>query len=70
MRIRVVLEFDREAGSFAAYCPELPGCVSCGPSEEAAMAGFREAFALYFDAVEAEPVPPGARVVELNYEFE
>jgi len=27
---RIVLEFDPEAGSFSAVCPELPGCASAG----------------------------------------
>ena len=37
MRIRVVIEFDKEAQSFSAVCPELPGCTSCGDTEEEAM---------------------------------
>jgi len=28
MKFRIVLEFDPEAGSFSAVCPELPGCAS------------------------------------------
>ena len=33
MKWRVVLEADAETGEWAVWCPELPGCVSCGETE-------------------------------------
>jgi len=69
MKLRVVLEYDQKAESFAAYCPELPGCTSCGSTEEAALKGFREALALYFEPVRGGAIAPDARVVELAYEL-
>ena len=47
MNWRVVLEPDPETGDYAVWCPELPGCVSAGETEEDALANIREAIALY-----------------------
>ena len=37
MKLRVVVEYDPQVGSYAAYCPELPGCISAGDTEEEAL---------------------------------
>ena len=47
MKIRVELEFDPEANSWSAVCPELRGCVSAGTTREEAIANVKEAIALY-----------------------
>jgi len=47
MKWRVVLEFDDEVGSWAVWCPELPGCASAGETEEEALENSREAIELY-----------------------
>jgi predicted RNase H-like HicB family nuclease len=47
MRFRVVLEYDAEAHSYSAVCPELPGCASAGDTEEEAMRNVEEAIRLY-----------------------
>lgn len=52
MKFRVVTEYDRETKSYAAYCPELPGCCSAGDTEEEALRNIKEAIALYL-----EPTP-------------
>ncbi|MEK7288335.1 MAG: type II toxin-antitoxin system HicB family antitoxin [Elusimicrobiota bacterium] len=52
MNIRVVVEFDPKVKSYSVYCPELPGCVSCGDTEKEAMKNIREAIDLYL-----EPAP-------------
>ena len=49
MKFRVVVEYDDQAGSYAVYCPELPGCASAGDTEEEAVANMREAVALYLE---------------------
>jgi len=61
---RVVLERDEETGDWAAWAPELPGCVSAGDTEEEALANIREAIALYLrpDPIQ---VPPGADIKEI-----
>ena len=49
MKWRVVLEPDLETGEWAVWCPELPGCVSCGETEEEALTNILEAIELYLE---------------------
>ena len=65
MKFRVVLEFDPEARSYSAVCPELPGCASAGETEEEARANIREAIALYLAPAEIE-LPDNAKLVEVT----
>lgn len=64
MKWRVVLEPDLETGDWAVWCPELPGCVSAGETEQEALANIRQAIELY---LEAEPLElePGAVLKEV-----
>lgn len=54
----VVIE-PAEDGSFSAYVPDLPGCVSCGDTVEEVKALIREAIRLHIDSLRrhSEPVP-------------
>jgi len=54
MKWRVILEPDLEIGEWAIWCPELPGCVSAGTTQEEALNNIREAIELYLqpDAIE------------------
>jgi len=52
MKFRIVTEYDPETQSYAAYCPELPGCCSAGDTEDEALENAREAIILYL-----EPTP-------------
>jgi predicted RNase H-like HicB family nuclease len=54
MKWRVVLEPDLETNEWAIWCPELPGCVSAGATQEEALNNIREAIKLYLqpDAIE------------------
>lgn len=54
---RVILEPDLETGEWAIYCPELPGCTSCGDTEEEALNNIKEAIELYLQADEIELLP-------------
>jgi predicted RNase H-like HicB family nuclease len=65
MTFRVVLEFDPEAGSYSAVCPELPGCASAGDTEEEARANIREAIQLYLAPGEIE-LPQNAKLVQVT----
>lgn len=49
---RVILEKDPETGDFAVWCPELPGCTSCGETEEKALEHIKEAIELYLQPEE------------------
>ena len=49
MKWRVVLEKDSETDQWAIWCPELPGCISCGDTEEEALTNILEAIELYLE---------------------
>jgi predicted RNase H-like HicB family nuclease len=65
MRWRVVLEQDDQSGEWAIWCPELPGCTSCGHTQEEALENIREAIQLYLEPDEIE-LPPNAVVREVT----
>ena len=64
MKLRLVVEYDRETKRWAAFFPELPGCASAGDTEEEAIQNAKEALELWF-----EPAPVnlsvGAKVLEV-----
>ena len=62
---RVVLEEDSETGDWAAWCPELPGCASCGQTEEEAVQSIKEAIALYLEPSDLQ-LDPGAKTVRVK----
>ena len=64
MKLRVVLEYDDVAKSWAAYCPELNGLSSCGRSQEDALKNFKEAAELFFEPSEF-PIPSKSQVLEM-----
>jgi predicted RNase H-like HicB family nuclease len=51
MKFKVVLE-PSDDGGFTAFVPSLPGCVSEGESQEAALSNIQEAISLYLEPVE------------------
>ena len=63
MKLRVVIEADEDV--FVAYCPELPGCVTYGETEEVARDNMKEALELYLKPSK-EKVPKGAKVIEVS----
>ncbi|MBI2909309.1 MAG: type II toxin-antitoxin system HicB family antitoxin [Chloroflexi bacterium] len=65
MRFRVVLEYDPETKSYAAYCPELPGCSSAGDTEEEALENVKEAVSLYLEPTPVE-LGPDERLFEVE----
>ena len=67
MKWRVVLETDPETEDWAAWCPELPGCVSAGETEKEVLENIREAIELY---LEPDPIKlkSGAILREVSVE--
>lgn len=57
MKWRVILEPDEDTGDWAVWCPELPGCVSAGETEQEALENIKEAILLYLepDPIEISP---------------
>ena len=66
MKLRVVVEYDNETGSYGVYCPELPGCASAGDSEEEALENIKEAIALF---LEPSPVNLGLHGKEFEVDI-
>ncbi|CAN5235159.1 type II toxin-antitoxin system HicB family antitoxin [soil metagenome] len=55
MRYAVVIE---KAGSnYAAYVPDLPGCVATGATINAVEAGIREAIRFHIDGLKEDHLP-------------
>jgi predicted RNase H-like HicB family nuclease len=59
MQYLVVIE-KAEDGSYSAYVPDLPGCVSCGDTEAEVRRLIEEAVILHLEAMreQGEPIPP------------
>ncbi len=57
MRYTVVIE--QSENNYAAYVPDLPGCVATGPTERDVTSKIREAMALHIESLidHGEPVP-------------
>lgn len=64
MKWRVILEQDPETGDWAVWCPELPGCVSAGCTEDEALENIREAIELYLQQDPVE-LSPGSKIREI-----
>lgn len=64
MKIRAILEWDEEAKSYAATCPELNFISSCGDSREEAIANLQEAILLML-----EPLPEHLLTTSPSSEF-
>ncbi len=65
MKFRVVIEYDPETRSYAAYCPELPGCCSAGDTEEEALGNVKEAISLYLEPSSLK-LSPDKKVFEVE----
>lgn len=64
MKFRVILEYDPEAQSYSAVCPELPGCASAGETEAEARQNIGEAIRLYLTPSQLD-LPDNASLVEV-----
>ena len=64
MKLRLLVELDKETNRWSAVFPELPGCASAGDTEAEAITNAREALALWF---EPSPVKlhKGSKLMEL-----
>jgi predicted RNase H-like HicB family nuclease len=64
VKFRVLLEYDPEAQSYSAVCPELPGCASAGDTEAEARKNIEEAIRLYLAPSDLD-LPEHAKLVEV-----
>lgn len=64
MRYAIVIE--KAEGNYAAYVPDLPGCVATGATVEELEQNIREAIELHLAGLreDGEPIPPASSAVE------
>jgi predicted RNase H-like HicB family nuclease len=64
MRVTVYVRRRPDAGLVQAYCPDVPGCSSCGKTEDEALAILRRRLTAQLGGEKLPP--PGVRVVALE----
>lgn len=64
MKLRLIVQFDADAGRWSAVFPEIPGCASAGDTEQEAIANAKKAPALWFEPRDLD-LEEGARVLEV-----
>ena len=65
MKYTVVIE--KAPNNFAAYVPDLPGCVATGPTREELLVEIREAIEFHLESLRehGEPVPEPQTTAEV-----
>jgi len=58
--MKYLIVIEPTSTGFSAYSPDLPGCVSTGPTQEECERSMHEAIAFHLDGLreEGEAVPP------------
>jgi len=51
---------EHAPNNYAAYSPDVPGCVATGPTREETLANMRDAIAFHLEGLQeaGEPIPP------------
>ena len=49
--------YERAEGNWAAYAPDVPGCIATGTSRAEVERTFREALAFHFEGLRQEGLP-------------
>jgi predicted RNase H-like HicB family nuclease len=66
-KYEVIISWSDEDQAFVAEVPELPGCATHGPTQEAALASAQEAIRLWIDTAtefgDPIPAPKGRRLI-------
>ncbi len=68
MKLKVVLQKDKESGGYVVSCPALPGCHSQGDTKKEALSNIREAIEGWLDVAAHRGLkgePGGRQVVEV-----
>ena len=63
---RYAAVFEKAPNNWAAYVPDLPGCITTGATREQTRRNIREAIELHLEAMKevGEPVPQPSAEVE------
>lgn len=59
---RYVVVFEKAASNWAAYSPDVPGCVATGATKEETAESMREALAFHLEGLREKglPIPDGS----------
>ena len=59
MEIQYTIVIEKSPNNYAAYAPDLPGCVATGATREEAVSEMRQAIRLHIESLRehGEPVP-------------
>ena len=58
MKLRYAVVFEQTPNNYAAYVPDVPGCVSTGKTWDEMLAMIREALAFHIEAMLEDGEPP------------
>ena len=60
MSDRYVIVLEDAGTNYCAYIPDLPGCISTGPTIEQTVTNIRDAMAFHLEAMrrDGDPIPP------------
>jgi len=66
MSQQYLVVIERAPHNFAAYSPDLPGCVATGRTKEETVANMREAIAFHLEGLrtDGQPIPPPSTTAE------
>ena len=66
MNQQYLVVIERAPRNFAAYSPDLPGCIATGRTKEETLANMREAIAFHLQGLreEGQPIPPPSTTAE------
>ena len=57
MRMRYAVVIEKAASNFAAYVPDLPGCVATGATVEETRREIQEAITFHIEGLRADGLP-------------
>ena len=65
--MKYAVVFERTANNYAAFVPDLPGCIATGKSRNAVEKNIREAIVFHIEGLrdEGEPIPEPAAWTDL-----
>ncbi|HEX7250637.1 MAG TPA: type II toxin-antitoxin system HicB family antitoxin [Burkholderiales bacterium] len=65
MRYAIVIE--KATSNYAAYVPDVPGCVACGDTVEEVEREIREAIAFHLEGLRADGLPVPESTSRVTY---
>lgn len=65
MQYLVIIE--RAKNNYAAYSPDVPGCVATGKTPEETMDSFKKALKMHLDGLKEDGLPIPAPIAQAEY---